>query len=92
MTVKFIKLVNGDDLVSQIEEFDDVIDLTMPARVRVVREEGAPKTLVELYLPHIKGFSCSIPASSVLLTAEPNDSLLTYYSENILPIRVMPTA
>lgn len=86
MTIKFIKLKTGDDVVSQVEESGKTILLKVPARVtsRQVSDSDAPKMMVELFLPHAKGFSGTIQKSDVLLIEDVNPALKEYYTENIL--------
>lgn len=86
MTIKFIKLKSGEDIVSEIEESGKTITLKVPARVITIRtsEVETPKMMVELFLPHIKGFSGTIQKSDILLIEEVGPSLKTYYTENIL--------
>lgn len=91
MTIKFIKLKNGDDIVSDVEqETADTLKLKVPARVSTIKKDGDdPKTAVDLYLPHVKGFSASVQKTDILIMEDANPALKEYYTEHILDM--MPT-
>lgn len=89
MTIKFIKLTTGDELVADVEDHGDKITMTNAALFSVQFDFGekpaAPKTRVDIFAPHAKGLKMTVSKNHVLCIEEPQDGLLQYYTETFLP-------
>ena len=83
--IKYIKLKNTEELVSEIEEDGNYCILKYPAKItmKYLADDIPPKTVVLPYIFHSKEYSCKIEKSDILFAIEASDSLIEYYTTNI---------
>ena len=82
--LKFIKLVNGEELVSSCEDAGNQVYLVWPARVFMSAPkdgEETPQTQVIPFAAHVKGHSVYIDKDKILYMAEPIPTLAEYYQK-----------
>ena len=88
MTVKFIKLVSGEELVTEVVENGDKIKMTKPARITlhydVNTPESQPKSRVDIFAPHTKNLEFNVDRQHLLIMEDPHPSLLDYYNNTFL--------
>lgn len=84
--IKFLKLITGEDIVSEVEEHDTTFFLKTPAVVKKIMVEDAsigqqvPRSIVEPFTPHVKGHNVHINKNKVLFIGEPIPTLADYYT------------
>ncbi len=84
--IKFVKLINGDELVSKVTDNGDSIEVVWPLIIRneFIDGDSAPRNRLEPYTPHVKGHTVNIVKINVLYIADPIPPLYEYYENNIL--------
>ena len=89
MTVKFVKLITGDELITQCEDKGDSVVLTKAAKISVNFGFGdpppMPQTRVDVFSPHTHGLRFTVSKQHVLCVEEPHASLRDYYNSTFLP-------
>lgn len=80
--IKFIKLINGDDIVAKVEDHGDNYRVIWPVHIYVDRTEEGLRNRVEPYTPHVLGHTFNINKSRVMFMADPIPMLEEYYVKN----------
>lgn len=85
--IKYIRLINGEDIVSDVEIKDTSYVLNNPAVVKIV-ETGDPErpiqNRVEPFALHAKKRIISIDSDKILFVTDPIISLEEYYAKTYL--------
>lgn len=84
-SIKFIKLVNDTDIVTEVEETPVGVILKWPMKLseRSDAQEGEPKIRVEPYAAHVKGHCVQVDRSMIVFMGEPVPPLREYYEKNV---------
>lgn len=89
MSVKFVKLVSGDELVTEVQDNGDHVVIIKPAKISTLFEftepTPTPKTRVDVFAPHSQGLRFKISKQHVLFIEDPHPTLLEYYNTSFLP-------
>ena len=88
MTIKFIKLISGEELVADATENGDKVTITKPARITLHYDvndpQSQPKSRVDIFAPHTKDLTFTLNRQHILVMEEPHPSLATYYTDTFL--------
>jgi hypothetical protein len=89
MSVKFVKLVSGDELVTEVQDNGDSVVLTKAAKISSLFEFAdpppTPKTRVDVFAPHSQGLRFKISKQHIIFIEDPHPTLLEYYNSSFLP-------
>lgn len=81
--IKLIRLKNGEDLISYIEESENEIRLRYPLNANIIfnTKTETQELILSFWLPTnlVKDNSASIPRSEILLILDPNEEFAEYY-------------
>lgn len=82
-TVRFMRLVNGDDIISEIKEEDVSMILTNPMRILVDADLDVGKQTIYMHtwMPQgiAKGNECRLNKKDVIFVAEIEQDISDYY-------------
>jgi hypothetical protein len=88
MAIKYIKLVSGDELVSEVEEKENHFVLTRAALISTHFTFEAtpepPKTRIDIYCPHVSGLVFNIKKEHVLFCEDAHPGIETYYTDTFV--------
>jgi len=88
MAIKFVKLINGDELIAEVEDKGSLIILTQAAKISTEfsfeATPAAPKTRIDVYCPHVVGLQFKVNWSHVLFCEDPHPSIETYYKDSFV--------
>ena len=91
MTVKFLKLISGDELIAEYQEGPynaDTVIISKPAKISIELQftdpPTQPKSRVDIFAPHAKGLKFTISKSHILFAEDPHPSLIEYYNNTFL--------
>jgi len=87
MSIKILRLVNGEDIVTQVERKGEVFLLKKPHRLIISREGLASMP----FCPFSKEEDYEISAQHVLFEAEPEDEIRNSYASQVGAI-VLPNS
>jgi len=76
MNIKFIKLVSGEDVLSELEEKEDTYVLKNPTRI-IATQEGIGLGPLN---PLLKGDKITVNKTHVVFIGEPDDEIRNGYS------------
>lgn len=76
MSVKFIKMVTGEELVAKLEENGDDYVLTEPVRIGMTNQGIA----MGIWCPFIKGDKVTLAKSNVMFTSELDEDVMNAYN------------
>lgn len=83
MNIKILKLVNGDDLVSNIEKKESKIILKNPARMMMFpTEEGGMGMALVPWLPYTNKEDFEIAEDKIIIEIDPDEEMRNQYNEN----------
>lgn len=85
MSIKVLKLTNGEDVLGEVKYELGKYNITNPVGIAVVRgKDGSTNvglTPFPLHAPQKQGFTIDIPASSVLYSYEPAEDFVSNYNQ-----------
>jgi hypothetical protein len=88
MTVKFLKLVSGDELIGNYEDNGNTVVISKPAKISIELEftdpPTQPKSRVDVFAPHAKGLKFTIAKAHILFAEDPHPTLVEYYNNTFL--------
>ena len=88
MAIKFIKLLNGDELIADVEDKGSILRLNQAAKISTEftfeATPAAPKTRIDVYCPHVSGLVFNIKVEHVLFCEDPHPSIETYYKDSFV--------
>lgn len=80
--IKYLKLINGDDLIAKVEDHGDHFMVIWPAKIYLDNTDNGPVTRVMPYTPHVLGHSFKLNKTRLIFVADPVPSLEEYYNKN----------
>lgn len=84
--IKIAKLVTGENIVADVEDFGDSYFFKWPVAVSTAQPEpgdtNPPQNRIEPFCPHVKGHSVNIAKARIVYMADPIPMLQEYYEKN----------
>lgn len=89
MSIKFVKITTGEELIGTVQDFPDYIIFTNVAKISThytfEDPPEQPKTRVDVWAPHANGLSFKISKSQCIFIEDAHPSLVEYYNTNFVP-------
>ena len=92
--IKFLKLVSGNNVVSEVEDFGNSVYLKWPMELtdNADAAEGEPKVRIDPFAAHVRGHCVKIDKTAILFAGEPVPTLRDYYEKtfgSMIPPTIM---
>lgn len=88
--IKFLKLINGDNIVAKVEEFNDYYRVIWPVRIYEEETEQGVRNKIVPYASHVLGHTFNLNKNRIMFVGAPVPQLEEYYVKN--NASMLPTA